>query len=393
MGYFPSKAEPDIWMKDMGDHYEYIGVYVDDLIIASRNPQAVIDALTAKPHSFKLKGTGPVDFHLGCDYFREDDGTLCVGPRKYIERMEAAYKNHFGNMPSHKVLSPLEKGDHPELDESPLLDVDGMAKYQSLIGTLQWCITLGRFDIATAVMSMSSFRAAPRHGHLERIKRICGYLSKFRSACIRIRTEEPDYSDLPQHEYDWSRTIYGQVTERQAPDAPIPRGKPVVTTTYKDANLYHDLSTGRAVTGVLHFFNQTPIEWYSKKQETVETATYGSEFAAARTAIQQIAGLRQMLQYLGVPLRKSSYLFGDNESVVKSGTIPHSALSKCHHALAYHYTREAIPSKMVVFHHIGGDINPADVLSKHWGHSQVYPTLRPLLFYKGDTANLLHEQS
>ena len=141
----------------MGDHYEYIGVYVDDLIIASRNPQAVIDALMAKPHSFKLKGTGPVEFHLGCDYYREDDGTLCVGPRKYIERMEAAYKNHFGGPPSQKVLSPLEKGDHPEMDDSPLLDVDGMAKYQSMIGTLQWCITLGRFDIATTVMSMSSF--------------------------------------------------------------------------------------------------------------------------------------------------------------------------------------------------------------------------------------------
>ena len=100
-----------------------------------------------------------------------------------------------------------------------------------------------------------------------------------------------------------------------------------------------------------------------------------------------------MLQYLGVPIRQSSYPFGDNESVVKSGTMPHSALSKCHHALAYHYTREAIASKMVSFHHIHGDINPADVLSKHWGHSQVYPTLRPLLFYKGNTSDLIETET
>ena len=39
MGFTPSKAEEDIWMRDCGDHYEYIGVYVDDLIIASKNPQ------------------------------------------------------------------------------------------------------------------------------------------------------------------------------------------------------------------------------------------------------------------------------------------------------------------------------------------------------------------
>ena len=193
-------------------------------------------------------------------------------------------------------------------------------------------------------------------------------------------------------EYDWSRSVYGDVHERRIPDAPEPKGKPVTTSHYKDANLYHDLATGRAVTGVLHFLNQTPIDWCTKKQETVETATYGSEFAAARVAIQQIAALRIALQYLGVPLRETSYLFGDNESVVKSGSIPHSRLSKRHHALAYHYTREAVASKMVAFHHIPGTINPADILSKHWGHNDVYPMLRPLLFYQGNTLDLIDDE-
>ena len=92
--------------------------------------------------------------------------------------------------------------------------------------------------------------------------------------------------------------------------------KSVITSTYKDANLYHDMATGRAVTGVLHYLNKTPIDWFSKKQGTVETATYGSEFSAARTAIEQIDGLRMTLRYLGVPIDGPSYLFGDNGSVV-----------------------------------------------------------------------------
>ena len=167
----------------------------------------------------------------------------------------------------------------------------------------------------------------------------------------------------------------------------------MTTTTYVDANLYHDLLSGKAVTGILHFVNQTPIDWFTKKQETVETATYGSEFTASRVAVQQISGLRQALQYLGVPISESSYLFGDNESVVKSGSIPHSRLSKRHHALAYHYTREAVASGMVRFYHISGEINPADVLSKHWGHSQAYPLLRPLLFYRGNTLDILKEET
>ena len=303
--------------------------------------------------------------------------------------MVESYKRMFGTMPPTRARSPLEANDHPELDDSPLLDEDGIRRYQSLIGTLQWAISLARFDIATAVMSMSSFRVAPREGHLERLKRICGYLHKFNQGCIRVRTDEPDFSPLQPKEYDWARSVYGNVREEIPGDAPIPKGKRVILSSYKDANLYHDLMTGRSVTGVLHYINKTPIDWFSKKQATVETATYGSEFTAAKTAVQQITALRVTLRYLGVPIHGGTYLFGDNQSVVTSGSVPHSQLSKRHHGLAYHYTREAVASGMVHFHHIPGEHNPADVLSKHWGYAQIWPTLQPVMFWEGDTANLL----
>jgi Reverse transcriptase (RNA-dependent DNA polymerase) len=303
MGFTPSKADSDIWMRDCGDHYEYIACYVDDLLIASKNVQSIIDALEAKPNSFKLKGTGPVSFHLGNDFYRDETNTLSMGPKKYIERMVMQYEGMFGTKPKATYTSPLMSNDHPELDTTELLDDDGIHQYQSLIGVLQWIITLGRFDIATSVMTMSGFRVAPRQGHLDRLKRICGYLSKMKQGCIRVRTDEPDYSDMSETEYDWARTVYGRVKEELPTNAPKPLGKPVVMTTYVDANLYHDMMTGRSVSAVLHFFNQTPIEWFSKKQATVETATYGSEFVAAKLAIQQIIGLRTYLRYLGVAVK------------------------------------------------------------------------------------------
>jgi len=68
MQFVPSKAEDDIWMRDKGDHYEYVAVYVDDLLICSKDPKAIITNLEVD-NKFKLKGTGPVTFHLGCDYF------------------------------------------------------------------------------------------------------------------------------------------------------------------------------------------------------------------------------------------------------------------------------------------------------------------------------------
>ena len=86
-------------------------------------------------------------------------------------------------------------------------------------------------------------------------------------------------------EYDWTR-IFRNVLEEIPKDAPEPLGKSV-TTTFLDANLLHDLTTGRSVTAVLHFFNLTPGDWCSKRQATVENATYGSEFVAAKTATEQ----------------------------------------------------------------------------------------------------------
>jgi hypothetical protein len=62
------KAGVDIWMRKNDGLYEYIAVYVDDLLIAARNPNEIFKLLKEN-HKFKLKGVGPLTYHLGCDYF------------------------------------------------------------------------------------------------------------------------------------------------------------------------------------------------------------------------------------------------------------------------------------------------------------------------------------
>jgi hypothetical protein len=385
LGWTPCKAEPDIWMKRNGNVWEYIAVYVDDLAIAMKDPQTLIKALTSSPFLFKLKGTGEIQHHLGMQFSRDEDGVLCLEQSKYWEKIMDGYKRHFGANPKPSVYAPLEKGDHPEMDTTELLDPEKTKLYQSLIGALQWIITIGRFDIMTAVVTLSSFRAAPRVGHLERVKRIYGYLSRMSQAKIRVRTEEPDYSGLPNFEYDWSRTVYGAIQELLPEDAPEPLGKWVTLTHFVDANLMHDMITGRSLTGILHLMNKTPIEWYSKKQATVEVATYGSEMVAMRTCVEQIIELRSTLRYLGVPVREKSYVFGDNETAVNSSIKIHAKLHKRHNMLSFHFVREAVAAGFVHITHIPGNINPADILSKHWGYSDIWQILKPLLFFQGDT--------
>ena len=116
--------------------------------------------------------------------------------------------------------------------------------------------------------------------------------------------------------------MYGDVKELLPHDAPPPLGKRILLTHYVDANLYHDIITGRSVTGILHLANKTPIDWFSKKQPTVEMATFGSEFVAARMCTEQVIDLRTTLCYLGVPIKTKSYMFGDNTTVVDASMIP-----------------------------------------------------------------------
>ena len=235
---------------------------------------------------------------------------------------------------------------------------------------------------------MSRFRAAPRQGHMERVQRIHGYISKTRHAVLRIRTEEPDYSGIPVKHFDWTYTCYRGAKEELPKDAPKPLGKRVQFTSYVDANLFHDLITGRSVTGILHLANKTLIDQFSKLQSTVETATFGSEYVAARTCTEQIIDLRNTFRYLGVPVETATMMFGDNETVVNTASVPHSKLHKRHNALAYHRTREAIAAGIIRFHHIEGNKNPADVVSKHWDYPSVRDVLRPLLYWEGNTGDI-----
>ena len=321
-----SKADPDVWMRPEpgGTCYEYIAVYVDDLAIAAKDPQAFCNELK-KGYNLKPKGVGSLEYHLGCTYKKDPDGTLAADPRSYVNKILESYERMFKEKPR-KSRPPLEGGDHPEFHTPELCDEHQTNQFQTLVGQLQWLISLGHFDIAVHVMSLSRFRAQPRKGHLDRAKRIVGYLLFLPDGAIRFRTGEPDFSSLNDQEYDWTRSVYSGACEQIPHDIPKPLGEHGQTTHYVDANLHHDHATGKAVTAVLHFLNQTPIDAYSKR----------------------------------------------------------------HHLVSYHRVKEAIAPKYISFHWKDGKSNPTDILSKHWEFATVWPMLKPILFWRGETATQLN---
>ena len=218
MGYTPSKADPCVWMRGNKTLkcYEYLAIYVDDLCIAAQDPGQIIRSLK-EDFKLKVKGDGPLSHHLGADYTRDKDNTLVCQPKKYIERLAESYHSMFKQSPPKNMRTPLDKNDHPELDDSELLKGDSIQHCLTMIGQLQRLVTLGRFDIDAQVTTMSRFRSAPRKGHLERLQRIYEYVLKTKHYSTRDRTEEPDYTYLPDMKHDWSYTVYGNTLEIYPP--------------------------------------------------------------------------------------------------------------------------------------------------------------------------------
>ena len=137
-----------------------------------------------------------------------------------------------------KSSTPMAEGDHPKLDDSPLCTSAEGTIYRSMIGSANWIVTLGRFDIAFALQSLARYSMAPRVGHLVRLKKLFCYLKTRPTGKLLC---DASYSDHTQYEianHNWS-DIYPDAGEEIPANMPTPKGRPVRMTCYVDADHAH----------------------------------------------------------------------------------------------------------------------------------------------------------
>ena len=192
LGFVPSKADYDLWMRKVDDHYEYIATWVDDLLVFSKKPMEIIDQIK---DIYDLKGVGSPEYYLGSDYLtvpndNQLNGTATIdneekdknlsplwlkegikttfSARTYIkntiERLEKMIGREFPEFDS-----PMSESIHPEIDNTNILDPERHSHFRSLVGCANWLVILGRFDIAYAANTFSRF---PRIGHLKGMIRV-----------------------------------------------------------------------------------------------------------------------------------------------------------------------------------------------------------------------------
>lgn len=128
------------------------------------------------------------------------------------------------------------------------------------------------------------------------------------------------------------------------------------------------------------YVNRAPIIWHSKRQNTVESSTFGSEIVAVKNAIELIESLRYKLRMFGVEIDGPTDLFCDNEAVVKNCSNPVSTLKKKHHSIAYHRNREAVAAGTVRIAKEDSATNLADIFTKVMGAKQREPILDRIMY-------------
>ena len=377
-GYSSCKADPDVWMKprtkpDGFKYWSYILVYTDDILIVDHEPKVSMDYLascyTLKPGSVKEPDT-----YLGSQVSKfYIDGAEDPEKPRWAMSSEAYVKQAVSDVEAEldlvdqalptRVTTPLSQGYRPELDQSKELDPRRGQYYQSLIGVLRWICELGRVDVLVAVSMLSRYVVSPREGHLQQVFHLFAYLKHHKRSRMVFDDTEPVFDESSFKVCDWAE-FYPEAEEAIPHNTPEARGNGVVTSAFVDADHAGCKATRRSHTGVFVYVNKAPIMWYSKRQNTVETSTFGSEFCAMKTAIDIIEGVRYKLRMMGIPLNGPTSVFCDNQSVVKNTTAPESVLKKRHNAIAYHRAREAQAAGIIRVAWENGETNIADLLTK-----------------------------
>lgn len=374
-GFKGCLADPDVWLRsnvkpDGHKYWEYVLCYVDDILAISHDPQGIMDYLSGR-YTLKAGSVKPPTEYLGSEVRQHDipgkeKPRWAMSSDLYVKRAIAEVERELQNMDQKlktKVSTPFAHGYRPEVDVTPELDPKRANYYQGLIGVLRWIVELGRIDIVLPVSLLSRHMVLPREGHLEQALHVFAYLKRYNRSCIVFDDTAPTYDESRFTTSDWTQ-YYPDAAEPLPINMPEPRGHAVDMSCFVDADHAGCRVTRRSQTGVIIFLQSAPILWYSKRQNTVESSTFGSEFIAMKTAVEQIEGMRYKLRMMGIPLDGPTSVFCDNESVFKNSTAPESTLKKKHNSIAYHRTREAQAAKTVQIAWEKGETNLADLLTK-----------------------------
>ena len=406
--YFPCQADPDVYMKESvkanGDKYwSYIIVYVDDILCIHHDPHIPMNQIS-DIYRMKDNSISKPKIYLGAnikEWSLQDEEGECSkcwaqGSESYakeavrvVELLMDKHKLQYTSTRRHGTRTPFSSSEYrPELEASDYCNDDLTTVYLNLMGMLRWMIEIGRVDMLHEASLLSQYMALPRTGHLQQALNIFKYIKANANQGWLV------YDPL-DYDIDWKpirpnevspieraismKELYTEAEDPLPHRMPKPLGKEVNINCFVDSDHAGNRVTRRSHTGIMIFINMAPIIWFSKKQNTVESSTFGAELIALKIATELIESLRYKLRMMGVPLAGPARVMCDNQSVVISSSFPESTLKKKHCSIAYHRVREAVAAgKLLIYYERTGS-NIADLFTKVLTANKRFPLVQSVL--------------
>ena len=378
IGFKDSLADPNVWLRaatwsEGHKHCGMLFVCTDDILIVSHLGDAVAEEIDdfckVKPGS---EGEPKTFLGADCEKIQLADrreiwttsSKTCIA--NAIETVQALLdKDGEDEALKPRAKNPFPSGCKPELNVSRELGPELLSRHLQLIGMLRWGIELGGIDVFHEVALSSQHQANPRVGHLEAAYHMFAYVKNhMRMGWIGCNPIAPKVDlSVFNDGADW-REFHGDVKEEMPPRMPEPCGNGVSAHAFVDANHAGNVIMRRSHTCVFLFTNNVPIIWFSKRQNTVEASTFGSELVALRICKDLIVALRHELRMFGIRVEGPAHAFCDNRGVVKNMSIPKSVLHKKHNSINHHSVREAVAAEITKVGKEDGDTNLSDLFTK-----------------------------
>ncbi|ANB11578.1 gag-pol fusion protein [Sugiyamaella lignohabitans] len=280
LGFEYSTHDPNIYIKDDHDDIILIVIYVDDILILSKDEGKLKETKDKILSKFEGRSQDGIDQFLGLVINQDlEKGTLSISTEKYIDNM----LQNFDLQDIRTYKTPMLEQVRLE-DETSHLTEEEHQHYQQLVGTLRYLTTVSRPDIAFAVRKVSHFLSSPQEHHLKAVYRIIGYLKYTKNRMIM---------------YDKRNTKL---------------------EVYADASFCVPDEKYKSVTGILVKFAGSPIYWRTKRQTIVTTSTRDAELLALHEAIAITERIILILKSVGWKSLRNNpiQVYEDNRPLISS---------------------------------------------------------------------------
>lgn len=328
VGFCQSVNDPCVYYKNKCGEMVYVGVYVDDIIIAGKEDVEIKKVKEDLGSEFDIKNLGTLNYFLGIKVEQQDD-SIWIGQPAYVDKL----LKDFGMENCNPVKSPVSLG-AKLVKAKDGDDCIEQSKFQSAIGGLMYLSVSTRPDITYAVSSLAKFSSKPTGEHWVALKRVFRYLKGTSEYGI-------------QYTKDGSNCILG----------------------YSDADWAGDSDDRRSTSGYVFLHSGGAISWKSQKQRCVALSTAESEYVSLSMATQEAIWLRQLNAELtnfveSKQLIAPTLIYEDNQSAIAMSRNPQFHGRSKHIEIKYHFIREKIAQKEIELEYCPTSNMLADFLTK-----------------------------